>query len=131
VRKGDRLLELLAKNSTEPEVFQRILQFEFRRHQTHDIADIFHDDLGECYRPFYFHEFADLLNKNDLQFLSEAELHASSRQGVAAEYNELLDSLDIRSNASSILICSAAEYLADTFLPFPSTARSRTKTGAS
>jgi len=94
VEKAIAFLELLAKNSTEPEVFQRILQFEFRRHQSHDIADIFHDDLGECYRPFYFHEFADLLNKNDLQFLSEAELHASSRQGVAAEYNELLDSLD-------------------------------------
>ena len=94
VEKAISLLGLLAKNATEPELYQRILQFEFRRHQTHDIADIFHDDLGDCYRPFYFHEFADLLNKNGLQFLSEAELHASSRQGVTAEYNELLNSFD-------------------------------------
>ncbi|MFL6468761.1 MAG: methyltransferase regulatory domain-containing protein, partial [Pyrinomonadaceae bacterium] len=94
VEKAIALLELLAKNSTEPEVYQRILQFEFRRHQTHDTADIFHDDLGECYGPFYFHEFAELLGSNGMQFLSEAELHASSRQGVAKEYNELLDSLD-------------------------------------
>jgi methyltransferase-like protein len=94
VEKAITLLELLAKNATEPEVYQRILNFEFRRHQQHDTADIFHDDLGECYRPFYFHEFASLLKENGMQFLSEAELHASSRQGVAAEYNALLDSLE-------------------------------------
>jgi SAM-dependent methyltransferase len=94
VRKAISLLELLAKNATEPEVYQRILQFEFRRHQQHDTADIFHDDLGECYRPFYFHEFVSLLRENGMQFLSEAELHASSRQGVAAEYNDLLNTLD-------------------------------------
>jgi SAM-dependent methyltransferase len=94
VEKAISLLELLAKNATEPEVYQRILQFEFRRHQQHNIADIFHDDLGDCYRPFYFHEFASLLHENGMQFLSEAELHASSRQGVSAEYNELLNTFD-------------------------------------
>jgi methyltransferase-like protein len=94
VGKAIALLELLAKYSTEPEVYQRILNFEFRRQQQHDTADIFHDDLGECYRPFYFHEFASLLAENGMQFLSEAELHASSRQGVAAEYNELLNTFD-------------------------------------
>ena len=94
VEKAISLLGLLAKNATEPEVYQRILQHEFRRHQTHATADIFHDDLGECYRPFYFHEFASHLKANGMQFLSEAELHASSRQGVAPEYNQLLDSLD-------------------------------------
>lgn len=93
VERGISLLGMLAKNATEPEVFQRILQFEFRRHQQHDVADIFHDDLGECYRPFYFHEFAELLAQNGMQFLSEAELHASSRQGVSPEYNEFLDSM--------------------------------------
>ena len=94
VKKGISFLGTLAKNATEPEVYQRILQFEFRRHQEHDTADIYHDDLGESYRPFYFHEFATLLEENGMQFLSEAELHASSRQGVAAEYNEFLDSLE-------------------------------------
>ena len=93
VEKAISLLGTLAKNATEPEVYQRILQFEFRRHQQHETADIFHDDLGDCYRPFYFHEFASMLSENGMQFLSEAELHASSRQGVAAEYNELLESL--------------------------------------
>ena len=93
VEQAISLLGMLAKNANEPEVYQRILQFEFRRHQQHDTADIFHDDLGECYRPFYFHEFASLLKENGMQFLSEAELHASSRQGVAVEYNKHLDSL--------------------------------------
>ena len=94
VEKAISLLEMLAKYSTEPEVYQRILNFEFRRHQQHDTADIFHDDLGESYRPFYFHEIASLLAENGFQFLSEAELHASSRQSVSAEYNALLDSID-------------------------------------
>lgn len=94
VRQSISFLGKLAKNATEQEVYQRILSFEFRRHQTHDTADIFHDDLGDCYRPFYFHEFASLLAENGMQFLSEAELHASSRQGVAAEYNDHLNAID-------------------------------------
>jgi SAM-dependent methyltransferase len=94
VDKAMSLLEVLAKNATEQDVYGRILQFEFRRHQQHSTADIYHDDLGECYRPFHFHEFASLLNESGMQFLSEAEIHASSRQGVAAEYNGFLDSLD-------------------------------------
>lgn len=96
VDKAVKLVGLLANYATEREVHGRILAFELKRHFDHFPADIYHDDLGEIYRPFYFHEFAALLNKNGLQFLSEAEIHASSTQGLGQEAVELLESIDDR-----------------------------------
>jgi SAM-dependent methyltransferase len=87
---------VLAHNATEREIHGRILEFELNRHRDHLAADIFHDDLGEIYRPYYFHEFASLLDKYHLRFLSEAELHASSTQGLGQDAIELLNSIDDR-----------------------------------
>lgn len=87
---------LLANNVTEREIHGRILEFELQRHTDHFAADIYHDDLGEIYRPFYFHEFAALLSEHGMQFLSEAELHASSTQGLGQDAIDLLDSTDDR-----------------------------------
>jgi methyltransferase-like protein len=89
-------LGMLANNSTEREIHGRILEFEVKRHFSHFPADIYHDDLGECYRPFHFHEFASLLEQNGLQFLSEAELHASTAQGLGDEAIALLDKTEDR-----------------------------------
>lgn len=86
-------LKLLAENSSEQETYRPILGSEFKRHLEHSIEDIYHDDLGEFYRPFYFHEFADLLASNGMQFLSEAELHASSVQGLSEEAVNFLNSI--------------------------------------
>lgn len=83
-------LSLLAENATESKVYKPILKSELKRHFEHDAADIFHDDLAELYRPFYFYEFAALLAERDLQFLSEAELHAMSTGSFAPEVREFL-----------------------------------------
>ena len=90
------LIGVLANNATEREIHRRILEFELKRHRDHFAADIFHDDLGEIYQPFYFHEFALLLDEHDLQFLSEAEIHASSTQGLGQDAVELLNSISDR-----------------------------------
>ena len=89
-------LGMLVNNSTEREIHGRILESELKRHFNHFPADIYHDDLGECYRPFHFYEFASLLDQNGLQFLSEAEIHASSFQGLGDEAVAFLDKTDDR-----------------------------------
>ena len=94
VRRSISFLTDLAAHATEQNVYKRVLNFELDRLRDDLMADVFHDDLNEHYQPFYFHEFASRLAENGLQFLSEAEIHASSRQGVAADYNEILDSTD-------------------------------------
>src|SRR5437773_8908891 len=87
-------LGMLAKNATEREIHGRILEFELKRHFNHFPADIYHDDLGAFYQPYYFHEFVSLLDENGLQFLSEAEIHASGIQGLGEEAIGFLDSID-------------------------------------
>lgn len=87
-------LAFLCENATDKEVFQPILEKEFNRHMAHETADIFHDDLAECYRPFYFHEFVSLLDENDLQFLSESEITAMSVHSFSKDVQEMISSLD-------------------------------------
>lgn len=69
-------LKFAAEQSSNRGTYGQILVREYRRHGTRDLADVFHDDLAELNTPFYFHEFAELLAANGLQFLAEAELHA-------------------------------------------------------
>lgn len=90
------LLELLARNSTGRDIHGRILEHELKRHREHLAADIFHDELGEVYRPFFFHEFASLLKSHGLQFLSEAEIHASGTQGLSEDAVRSLNDIDDR-----------------------------------
>ncbi len=94
VGKAVSFLAFLGENATEKEIFAPILQSELKRHFEHDAADIFHDDLSDLNVAFYFHEFAELLKKNNLQYLAEAELHAMGTQSLSAEAREFIESLD-------------------------------------
>lgn len=94
VGKAVSFLAFLGENVTEKEIFAPILKAELKRHFEHDAADIFHDDLSDANTAFYFHEFAEMLRKNDLQYLAEAELHAMGTQSLSAEAREFVESLD-------------------------------------
>lgn len=87
-------LSLLAENVNEKKTIKPIFESELERHFRHDASDIFHDDLADFYRPFYFHEFASLLAENDLQFLSEAEFHAMSSNAFSPEVREFVGQIE-------------------------------------
>jgi len=94
VGKAVSFLAFLGEHATERETFAPVLQSELKRHFEHDAADIFHDDLSELNTAFYFHEFAELLRQNNLQYLAEAELHAMGTQSLSAEAREFIEALD-------------------------------------
>lgn len=93
VGKSISFLAFLCEHTTEKEVFGNILNHDLKRHFEHDAADIFHDDLSDINQPFYFHEFAELLEKNGLQYLAEAELHAMGTQSLSPDAREFIESL--------------------------------------
>ncbi len=94
VGKSISFLAFLSENATEKEVFAPILQSELKRHFEHDAADIFHDDLSDLNVAFYFHEFAKMLEENNLQYLAEAELHAMGTQSLSKDAQEFIQSFD-------------------------------------
>ena len=94
VEKSVAFLDFLTENSGEAEVYQAVLKKESERFSKLNASEIFHDDLAEINQPFYFYEFAALLEKHGLQFLAEADLHAMFPDGLAPEAVEFIDSLD-------------------------------------
>lgn len=87
-------LSLLTENVSDKKIIKLVFESELERHFKHDASDIFHDDLADVYRPFYFHEFADLLAENNLQFVSEAEFHAMSISSFSPEVREFINEID-------------------------------------
>ena len=94
VEKSVAFLDFLTEHSDEAKVYQTVLKKESERFSKLKASEIFHDDLAEINQPFYFYEFAELLEKRDLQFLAEADLHAMFPHGLAPEAVEFIDSLD-------------------------------------
>ncbi len=94
VGKAITFLSFLSENTTDREIYRPILNAELKRHFEHDAADIYHDDLSDSNRAYYFHEFAEMLQKRDLQFLAEAELHAMGTGSLPPDAREFVESLD-------------------------------------
>ncbi|MEO6587890.1 MAG: class I SAM-dependent methyltransferase [Pyrinomonadaceae bacterium] len=93
VENAVKFLDFLTENSGEAKVYQSVLKNELERFLKLDASEIFHDDLAEINQPFYFYKFAELLEKNDLQFLAEADLHAMFTGGLSTEASEFINSL--------------------------------------
>jgi SAM-dependent methyltransferase len=94
VRKAMSFLQFLAENTPDRGTYQAALRHELLRHAAHDAADIFHDDLSELNRPFYFHEFAELLASHGLQYLAEAELHAMGSHGLTKDAQSFIEATE-------------------------------------
>jgi methyltransferase-like protein/2-polyprenyl-3-methyl-5-hydroxy-6-metoxy-1,4-benzoquinol methylase len=90
VREGVKLLSLLAKFAEKESAYRSILEAEHAKMLTRRPENIYHDELGEVNRPFYFYEFARNLEDVGLQYLSEchpwdqrAEVSAEAEQAIA------------------------------------------------
>ena len=94
VGKALSFLKFLSENTPDRGSYQTALKDELKRHSTHAVSDVFHDDLSDVNQAFYFHEFASMLDEAGLQFLGEAELHAMGTQNLPAEARGFIDSLD-------------------------------------
>ena len=94
VKNSLAFLDFLAGHSGEAKVYRAAIVNELDRFKRLEASEFFHDDLAEINQPFYFHEFACLLDKHDLQFLAEADLHAMFPHGLAPEAAEFINSLD-------------------------------------
>lgn len=94
VGKALSFLKFLSENTPDRGTYQTVLKGELKRHGTHAVSDVFHDDLSDVNQAFYFHEFASMLDEAGLQFLGEAELHAMGTQNLPAEARAFIDSLN-------------------------------------
>jgi methyltransferase-like protein/2-polyprenyl-3-methyl-5-hydroxy-6-metoxy-1,4-benzoquinol methylase len=94
VQKAISFLSFLTENAAGDEIYKPTLESELHRHFQHETGDIYHDDLAEFYHPYYFQEFAEVLEAHQLQFLAETEFHAMSMQGLSPDTVNFLSGID-------------------------------------
>lgn len=85
------LLNLLGDFVTDDKTYKQILTDEFHKLTEKPEQVIFHDDLAEINHPVYFHEFMASADKNDLQFLTEADYFTSNDGNYSPRVLEVLE----------------------------------------
>jgi methyltransferase-like protein/spermidine synthase len=93
---GIEFLSFLNFASEKGTPYQQMIEGELAHFAQRTIENIYHDDLSSMNQPFYFHEFADLLSRHDLQFLSEADAYwpeSQLRPEISAKLDELGDDI--------------------------------------
>lgn len=74
VRQAQALLGWLAAAQRESDPFGALLKAEAQRSLERRGQFLFHDELGEHYRPVYFRQFLEHAARHGLQYLAEASL---------------------------------------------------------
>ncbi len=87
-----QFIEFLGENLEKENLYGQIIRKEFSQMTDRTRENIFHDDLSDINQPFYFNEFVADAEKNNLQFLSEAEFYSSQTLQFAPKIRELLAS---------------------------------------
>ncbi len=92
VNKGISFLKFVGEYSTSNPPYQKVMQDELEKAIEREPENIFHDDLSEQNKGYYFHEFVSAAEKHDLQFLSEAEYFSNQDINFAPKVRDFLRS---------------------------------------
>jgi len=81
--------------AADPEsAYRKVIATELSQYSQRTAENIYHDDLSELNRPFFFREFADVLEPNGLQYLCEVDEwwgESRMRPEITAKLDELGD----------------------------------------
>ncbi len=88
------LMRMIHDGTNIPSPLGDVLKTETRRvFQEFGDALLFHDDLSSQNRRYYFHEFAELADRHDLQFLAEADYKDMSNAAFPPGTADMLEKL--------------------------------------
>ena len=91
VRTGVSVLNLISEMTDAESTYRLIIKDELEAMLERSPENIFHDDLSEINQPFYFYEFAEMLAKNGMQYLTEAEERVLHFETLSDEATKMLD----------------------------------------
>jgi len=93
VNKGVAMLKFVGDVTDRDSTYQLMVREELEGMTERTLENIYHDDLSEVNQPFYFYEFAEMLAKKGMQYLSEAEEGVSNTGALSAEAINHLNSV--------------------------------------
>lgn len=92
VSSAKRFLTDIAAAAESDSLYQTMLKIELSHIVDRSEQNVFHDDLSELNRPFYFSEFVQNIARAGLKFISEADPVASHPGKLSAEGQSMLRS---------------------------------------
>lgn len=96
VAAGIQFLNFIDFSADQESTYRRVIATELSQYSQRTPENIFHDDLSSMNQPFWFREFADLLQPNGLQYLCEVDAfwnESRLRPEIEAKLDELGDDI--------------------------------------
>ncbi|MGD9588161.1 MAG: methyltransferase domain-containing protein [Pyrinomonadaceae bacterium] len=96
VAAGIQFLNFINFSADQESTYRRVIATELSQYSQRTPENIFHDDLSNMNRPFWFREFAGLLEPRGLQYLCEVDAFWNElrlRPEIEAKLNELDDDI--------------------------------------
>ena len=93
VQNGVNFLNFLVHATPDDSLYQSMIKMELAQFGQRTPENIYHDDFASLNQPYYFHEFVDLLNGAELQFLSEVDSFWMESAEISPEVLKKLDEL--------------------------------------
>ncbi len=82
----------MLRDNTAEGVYNSVISNELSEYYKYHTSVIYHDNLAEINEPYYFHEFAEKLEENDLQFVAESQLFTMSIYNYPPTPKEIINS---------------------------------------
>lgn len=93
VQQGVAFLGFMTEHSQSSPIHHEILKHELDGMLKRSESNIYHDDLADENQPFYFTEFVEFAEKNDLQFLSEVSNFPTQPRKISPEVLNVFQNL--------------------------------------
>jgi methyltransferase-like protein/trans-aconitate methyltransferase len=93
VQQGVAFLGFMTEHTKSSPIHHEILKHELDGMLKRSESNIYHDDLADENQPFYFTEFVEFAEKNDLQFLSEVANFPTQPRKISPEVIEVFQNL--------------------------------------
>ncbi len=107
VSAGLQFLNFINFAADKESAYSSLIASELATYPQRTVENIFHDDLSELNRPFYFHEFVETIKPAGLQFLCEIDSfwkESKLRPEIGAKLDELGDDVIKREQITDFII---------------------------
>ena len=93
VNSGASILKFIGDVVLQDSIYQSMIRLELEGMIDRRPENIFHDDLSDLNQPFYFHEFAEMLDGIGMQYLSEADASEPGSVNLSEKAFSVVDSI--------------------------------------
>ncbi len=93
VNQAGTILGFIHEALPKEHLHAKLIERELTEFLERPASNVYHDDLADVNRAYYFHEFASMIGEYGLQYVSESDISSSTTHGFSEEVRSVLNTI--------------------------------------